>query len=206
MIGESFIPQSFHPQLAQVFARFEHPVRIVTHYDQSDLGKDLQKFSSELAALTDKIAISLKEAADIPGMELFFHDGRAAGIIYHALPNGQEFNSFIAALYNIAGPGKVIDVEAEKKVKTITSKKAIKIIVPLSCHNCPVVVQAMQRMASLNDNISVEIFDYAHFADLKDKYDLKGVPCCIINEEDERKFIYGKKEFSELLAELLDIK
>ena len=202
MIGESFIPQSFHPQLAQVFARFEHPVRIVTHYDQSDLGKDLQKFSSELAALTDKIAISLKEAADIPGMELFFHDGRAAGIIYHALPNGQEFNSFIAALYNIAGPGKVIDVEAEKKVKTITSK----IIVPLSCHNCPVVVQAMQRMASLNDNISVEIFDYAHFADLKDKYDLKGVPCCIINEEDERKFIYGKKEFSELLAELLDIK
>ena len=206
MIGESFIPQSFHPQLAQVFARFEHPVRIVTHYDQSDLGKDLQKFSSELAALTDKIAISLKEAADIPGMELFFHDGRAAGIIYHALPNGQEFNSFIAALYNIAGPGKVIDVEAEKKAKTITSKKAIKIIVPLSCHNCPVVVQAMQRMASLNDNISVEIFDYAHFADLKDKYDLKGVPCCIINEEDERKFIYGKKEFSELLAELLDMK
>lgn len=206
MIGESFIPQSLHPQLAQVFARFEHPVRIVTHYDQSDLGKDLQKFSSELAALTDKIAISLKEAADIPGMELFFHDGRAAGIIYHALPNGQEFNSFIAALYNIAGPGKVIDVEAEKKVKTITSKKAIKIIVTLSCHNCPVVVQAMQRMASLNDNISVEIFDYAHFADLKDKYDLKGVPCCIINEEDERKFIYGKKEFSELLAELLDIK
>ena len=206
MIGESFIPQSFHPQLAQVFARFEHPVRIVTHYDQSDLGKDLQKFSSELAALTDKIAISLKEAADIPGMELFFHDGRAAGIIYHALPNGQEFNSFIAALYNIAGPGKVIDVEAEKKAKTITSKKAIKIIVPLPCHNCPVVVQAMQRMASLNDNISVEIFDYAHFADLKDKYDLKGVPCCIINEEDERKFIYGKKEFSELLAELLDIK
>ena len=206
MIGESFIPQSFHPQLAQVFARFEHPVRIVTHYDQSDLGKDLQKFSSELAALTDKIAISLKEAADIPGMELFFHDGRAAGIIYHALPNGQEFNSFIAALYNIAGPGKVIDVEAEKKVKTITSKKAIKIIVTLSCHNCPVVVQAMQRMASLNDNISVEIFDYAHFADLKDKYDLKGVPCCIINEDDERKFIYGKKEFSELLAELLDIK
>lgn len=206
MIEESFIPQSFHPQLAQVFARFEHPVRIVTHYDQSDLGKDLQKFSSELAALTDKIAISLKEAADIPGMELFFHDGRAAGIIYHALPNGQEFNSFIAALYNIAGPGKVIDVEAEKKAKTITSKKAIKIIVTLSCHNCPVVVQAMQRMASLNDNISVEIFDYAHFADLKDKYDLKGVPCCIINEEDERKFIYGKKEFSELLAELLDIK
>ena len=206
MIGESFIPQSFHPQLAQVFARFEHPVRIVTRYDQSDLGKDLQKFSSELAALTDKIAISLKEAADIPGMELFFHDGRAAGIIYHALPNGQEFNSFIAALYNIAGPGKVIDVEAEKKVKTITSKKAIKIIVTLSCHNCPVVVQAMQRMASLNDNISVEIFDYAHSADLKDKYDLKGVPCCIINEEDERKFIYGKKEFSELLAELLDIK
>lgn len=206
MIEESFIPQSFHPQLAQVFARFEHPVRIVTHYDQSDLGKDLQKFSSELAALTDKIAISLKEAADIPGMELFFHDGRAAGIIYHALPNGQEFNSFIAALYNIAGPGKVIDVEAEKKAKTITSKKAIKIIVTLSCHNCPVVVQAMQRMASLNDNISVEIFDYAHFADLKDKYDLKGVPCCIINEEDERKFIYGKKEFSELLAELLDMK
>lgn len=206
MIGESFIPQSFHPQLAQVFARFEHPVRIVTRYDQSDLGKDLQKFSSELAALTDKIAVSLKEAADIPGMELFFHDGRAAGIIYHALPNGQEFNSFIAALYNIAGPGKVIDAEAEKKAKTITSKKAIKIIVTLSCHNCPVVVQAMQRMASLNDNISVEIFDYAHFADLKDKYNLKGVPCCIINEEDERKFIYGKKEFSELLAELLDMK
>ena len=206
MIEESFVPQSFHPQLAQVFARFEHPVRIVTRYDQSDLGKDLQKFSSELAALTDKIAVSLKEAADIPGMELFFHDGRAAGIIYHALPNGQEFNSFIAALYNIAGPGKVIDVEAEKKAKTITSKKAIKIIVTLSCHNCPVVVQAMQRMASLNDNISVEIFDYAHFADLKDKYDLKGVPCCIINDEDERKFIYGKKEFSELLAELLDIK
>lgn len=71
MIEESFIPQSFHPQLAQVFARFEHPVKIVTRYDHSDLGKDLQKFSSELSALTDKIAVTLEETADIPGMELF---------------------------------------------------------------------------------------------------------------------------------------
>ena len=205
MTEESFIPQSFHPQLAQFFARFAHPVKIVTRYDKSDLGKDLQKFSSELAALTDKISVNMEETSDVPGMELFFHDTRPTGIIYHALPNGQEFNSFMAALYNIAGPGKVIDAEAEKIAKTITSKKVVKIIVTLSCHNCPVVVQAMQRMASLNDNISVEVFDYAHFTDLKDKYNLKGVPCCIINEEDEGKFIYGKKEFGELLAELLDM-
>lgn len=144
MIGESFIPQSFHPQLAQVFARFEHPVGIVTRYDQSDLGKDLQKFSSELAALTDKIGVSFEETTDIPGMELFFHDGKATGIIYHALPNGQEFNSFIAALYNIAGPGKVIDVEAEKKAKTITSKRLSKLLLP-----CPaIIVQWLYRPCS----------------------------------------------------------
>ena len=199
MAEESFIPRAFHPQLQQVFDRFEQGVKVVTRYNDSALGKDLKRFSEELKALTELVSVSFEETDGIPAIELFFHDGRAAGIVYHAVPGGHEFNSFFAALYNVAGPGKVIDAEAETQARLITEKKQIKIIVTLSCNNCPVVVQAVQRMAALNDNISVEIFDFSHFTDFKEKYDLKGVPCCIISEEAERKFIYGKKEFSELV-------
>ena len=81
MAEESFIPRAFHPQLQQVFDRFEQGVKVVTRYNDSALGKDLKRFSEELKALTELVSVSFEETDGIPAIELFFHDGRAAGNI-----------------------------------------------------------------------------------------------------------------------------
>ena len=36
-------------------------------------------------------------------------DGRDLGAVFHAVPGGHEFNSFIIALYNASGPGQPLE-------------------------------------------------------------------------------------------------
>ena len=69
-------------------------------------------------------------------------------------------------------------------------------MVSLSCTMCPELVTAAQRIASLNNNITAEVYDLNHFPDLKDKYKVMSVPCMVVNDG---KPLFGKKNISQLL-------
>ena len=56
---------------------------------------------------------------------------------------------------------------------------------------CPDLVTAAQRIASLNPLVTAEVYDIAHFPDLKEKYHVMSVPCLIINQD---KTIIWQKE------------
>lgn len=193
--GKVYVPSGLHPQLKEAFAHFANPVKVVTRYDGSELGEDLRTFMAQLSPLSDKIVASEEKTESVAGIEIFYGDGRPAGIIYHAAPEGHEFQSFISALYNVAGPGKVISAEVEEKAKAIDGNKNIKIMVTMSCRNCPVVVAGAQRLATVSEGISVEVFDVSRFPDMVEKYGVKGVPCMIINDEAVH---FGRKEIDQL--------
>lgn len=71
----------------------------------------------------------------------------AAGgnILFHGVPGRHEFNSFVVALYNMAGPGQPVDEGLKQRIQAIDREINVKVMVSLSCTMCPEVVMAVQR-------------------------------------------------------------
>ena len=178
-----------------MFEKFEAPVKVVGHYDGGDLSAELRGFMEEFAGLTDKVTYEAKDdAAGEPGVEFVRADGTPSGITFHAVPGGHEFNSFILALYNVAGPGQEIRPETQEKIDRITKEVDVKVLMSLSCTMCPDVVAAVQRIAAARENVRADIYDIRYFPALKEKYSVMSVPCMIVGEE----LHFGKKNIDEI--------
>ena len=129
-------------------------------------------------------------------MELINEKEEETGIRFYAVPGGHEFNSFIIALYNVAGPGQEVDPSLLENIRKIDKKTNLKVLVSLSCTMCPETVMSAQRTAALSENIEAQMFDLAHFPQLKEKYKVMSVPCLVVNDE---KVYFGKKNLDEMV-------
>lgn len=204
-----FLNAQIRAQLEGIFAKFENPVLVRAYLDGSPLAGEMGNFIGELKGLTDKVACEIVDVSGqakaangpalLPSMEICRADGTSSGIEFHGVPGGHEFNSFIIALYNVAGPGKPEDTAAEELVKAIGKDVNVKVLVSLSCTMCPEVVMAAQRAASLSPHIRAEMVDLMHYPELKKKYSVMSVPCMIV---DDDRVYFGKKNFSQV-AEIL---
>ena len=97
--------------------------------------EDDRKLITELASLCDKISAEVVEAPNEDlkhTIAILDAEGRDLGMRFHGVPGGHEFNSFVLALYNAAGPGQNIGEEAEKRIATISEPKNIHIAVSLT--------------------------------------------------------------------------
>ena len=112
------------------------------------------------------------------------------------MPGGHEFTSFVLGLYNAAGPGQPIDEDIRREAMELKGAD-MKVLVSLSCTMCPDLVLAAQRIASLNENVSAEVYDITHFPALREQYNVMSVPCLVIN--DGEKVSFGKKNIRQLL-------
>lgn len=201
-----FLNDAVRKQLEDVFAKFENPVLLKAYLDDSPLSGEVKGFLRELDGLGDKL--SWKEAEPLTGVDAILFpcvevcrkDGMESGIRFHGVPGGHEFNSFVIALYNVAGPGQTLDFETEAKIRALQKKINLKVLVSLSCTMCPETVMSAQKAAAVSDNVEAEMFDLAHFPQLREKYKVMSVPCMIINDE---KVVFGKKSAAEI-AEMLE--
>lgn len=203
--NEGFISDDIKQQLSGVFAKFETKVKLKAWLDDSALADEMVGFLREIDSLTDKISwekSNISKAEDsriLPSIELCREDGSSSGIQFHGVPGGHEFNSFIIALYNVAGPGQELDSDTEEKLKNIRERANLKILVSLSCTMCPETVMSAQKAATVSPSVEAEMFDLAHFPKLKEKYKVMSVPCMIL---DDDKVFFGKKGVNEV-AEIL---
>lgn len=196
----AFLDDDTRGALKPVLDRFEKPITLRLYKDDSELFYEDEKLLKELASLSDKVSYEMKNAE--PGLEhtisIVRNDGTEAGLYFHGVPGGHEFNSFILAMYNTAGPGQDIGEDNEKRIAAIQDKKDVTIAVSLSCTMCPDLVAAAERIAAASDKVTVHVYDLAHYPDLQNKYNIMSVPCLIVNDKDIH---FGKKG----VAELLDI-
>lgn len=201
--GEGFISGEIRQQLVGIFSKFASGVTVRAWLDNSPLSGEIRGFLNELTSITDKVAWTGAEGLTpqmeliIPAMEILDRTGKSSGIFFHGVPGGHEFNSFIMALYNVAGPGQELDSQASGKIKALTIDKNIKILVSLTCTMCPESVMAAQRIAAASDHVTAQMLDLSHFPDLKERYNVMSVPCIVINDE---KVVFGKKNVDEMLA------
>ena len=186
-------------QLNAVFSRMESPLVLKLYLDARPVSEELRGYMKELEKLTDKLSVEIaKESTEAdPCVEVYRQDGSYTGLAFHGVPGGHEFTSFILGLYNAAGAGQKIDEDLIEALAKIDRKVDMKVLVSLSCTMCPDLVIAAQKMASLNKNITAEVYDLNHFPEIKDKYQVMSVPCLVINNGE--KISFGKKNIRQLL-------
>ena len=194
----SFISAEIRAKLEPVFEKFEHPVIVKAWLDDSDFSAEMKNFVGELNGLTDKVSCEEAPCGDrVPGLEILRADHSSTGIFFHAVPGGHEFNSFIIALYNAAGPGQSVDDEVKSVLENVKEPVSIKVMVSLSCTMCPEVVMATQRLAAASPYITASMYDLQHFPDIKQKFHIMSVPCMVINGDQVH---FGKKSIQDIAA------
>ena len=196
----------FSPEMLQqmeiIFARMERSLILKLYLDGRPVSKELQNYMEELAALTDKLTVSVGEDApesERPCVAILREDGTETGLAFHGVPGGHEFTSFMLGLYNAAGPGQPLDEATKERIRGIGRKVGMKILISLSCTMCPELVAAAQQIASLNPLVTADVYDINHFGALKEKHNVMSVPCLVI---DEDRVTFGKKNIPQLLDEI----
>lgn len=202
-----FLSEEIRQQLTGLFAKFAGKAIIRALLDDSSLAGEMSGFLGELEEMTDKVIcirehISGEEKARreeqgelLPAFRIEREDGSGGNIVFHGVPGGHEFNSFVISLYNMAGPGQPVDETLRQRIASISRDINVKVIVSLSCTMCPEVVMGVQRAAALSDKVTGEMIDLQHYPELKKKYQVMSVPCMVVNDS---QVYFGKKNLEEI--------
>ena len=209
--GSGFFTDQAMTQIRYVMERCESKVQLnAVLLDGCKLSDSIKQFLDEFSGITDRVAVNVFKKNENPRLEsaistelypviaLMDERGEYSGVNFHGVPGGHELESFILAIYNVAGPGQSIAGELLEKAKKLKPMN-LKIGVSLSCAMCPDVVQACQRIGALNGGVTAEMVDLQHFPKLRDKFGILSIPALIINDAD---VLFGKKGFEELVEYL----
>lgn len=187
-------------KLKDLFRKTEKNIVLNLFLDNRPISSELENMMMNLSEIIEKMTVSVIDKSynsnEAPFVEVCLSDGTNTGISFHGVPGGHEFTSFIIGLYNASGAGQSVDNDTLKKIKDIKVQTNIKILVSLSCTMCPDLVTACQRIATLNKNVKVDVFDVQHFRELAEKYSVMSVPCLVINDS---KVFFGKKNLNQVL-------
>lgn len=204
-VESALIDENLKKDLTGIFSKLTEDVILKAVINmETEKGRELAGFLAVMASLNEHIHMEAytPEENAVPEINCnylpvvgLYKGGKYSGISFHGVPGGQEINSFVLAIYNLAGPGQEVGYFLKKKIQKIDKKVNIKICVSLACHHCPKVVAACQRMASLNENIEAEMIDANLYPELVEEYKIERVPLIIVN--DKNVFI-GPKTIEEM--------
>ena len=210
-LDSKFLDEGIVSQLKNIFDKFQNNIKIVSILNDNDLSIKIKEFLTEISSISNKISLEIYKLGENPQLEdkisldlsptiaILDSDNNFRGVKFSGLPSGHELNSFILALYNIAGPGQELSDDLKLKIKNINNKTTLKVAVSLSCSLCPEVVTGAQRLAIENSNIQTEMIDIFAFPELKTKYNIMGVPALIINNKD---IAFGKQSIEEIIEKI----
>ncbi|WEV52968.1 FAD-dependent oxidoreductase [Bifidobacterium sp. ESL0704] len=228
-----FFDDAIRKQLDVVFGRMSRPLVLELSLDKTKLSQELKGFIGELVGLSGGKLTSV--VASEPGEDEEDAEGRAkfdveavmpmarpcvrlckvgddgkpqpTGLAFHGVPSGHEFNSFVLALYNAAGPGQSVDNDTQQRIDTLGSDGGsadVMVLVSLTCTMCPTTVLSAQRIAADNPKVRAEAYDISHFPELQKRYGAMSVPCIVVNKTaadgtTAQKVEFGKKSVPQML-------
>ncbi|MGX7148044.1 FAD-dependent oxidoreductase [Enterococcus ureasiticus] len=206
--NNTWFPDAMREQLGGIFGKLTKNVTLLQVMDSSEeKSLELNSFLTEFASLSDKILLeTVQKGADsdveakygidkLPSVVVLNDQGEYTGIKFSGIPSGHEVNSIVLAVYNVGSAGQPIEEPVVNKIKELPKKK-VQIFVSLTCHYCPDVVAACQRIASINHNVEAEMIDIGVFPELKTEKKIMSVPAMII---DDKAIVFGSKNMDEIV-------
>ncbi|ALS35740.1 thioredoxin reductase (NADPH) [Enterococcus rotai] len=204
--NNTWFPDAMREQLGGIFGKLTKNVTLLQVMDSSEeKSLELNSFLTEFASLSEKILLeTVQKGTDVeakygidklPSVVVLNDQGEYTGIKFSGIPSGHEVNSIVLAVYNVGGAGQPIEEPVVNKIKALPKKK-VQIFVSLTCHYCPDVVAACQRIASINHNVEAEMIDIGVFPELKTEKKIMSVPAMII---DDQEIVFGSKNMDEIV-------
>lgn len=192
------LDQDIKAQLSQYLELMEGDVRISISAGSDKVSSDMMALVEEIASMTPRIAIAKTELSRTPSF-LIHRPGEEQGITFAGIPLGHEFNSLVLALLQISGRPPKVEQKIIDQVKALKGNYHFETYISLTCHNCPVVVQALNLMSVLNPGITHTMIDGGVFQEEVKAKDVMAVPVVYLNGEF---FSSGRMEVEEILAKL----
>ncbi|MGM0508024.1 MAG: protein disulfide oxidoreductase [Fusobacteriota bacterium] len=213
----SLLNEEVSGQLKEVFSKLKDEVNLVLFLkeDGCEICEDTKGFMNEIQDLSEKINLEIydiekdkKMAEDLkvdkaPAIVILDSNKKNNGVKYYGIPAGHEINSFVNGILEVSGSGHDLPEEITKKIKAIDKDVDIKVFVTLSCPHCPGAVSKAHKLAMLNDHISGEMIEAQTFQELSKKFNVRGVPKIVINDEYE---FTGDQPIQKFLEEIEKIK
>lgn len=205
------VNEELKAQLKEIFNKLDRTLTLRAVLEEgaagADASRELGAFLKAVAGISDKLTLEVETAgaderldkeldASLLPVAGLYRDGVYLGAAFHGVPGGEEINSFALAIYNAAGPGQAVDEKLMKRIGKLKKENHIKVFVSLSCHHCPNVVTAGQRLALLSPRVTCEMVDARLYPELVKRYQISRVPVVVLN--DSAVYV-GEKDMGELL-------
>ncbi len=187
--------------LKQYTATMKNPVTLVLQLGEHEKKQELTQFLEQICSVSDNLRLEHRDANLMSPISFALQvDDKLNGIIFSGIPGGHEFSSLVLAILQSSGSELKLDASISNMIANVAEKLHFEVFVSLSCHNCPDVVQSLNKFALLNRNISSEMIDGGLYPELIKHRDIQGVPSVYLNGE---LFANGKIDTAQLVDKLV---
>lgn len=191
-----YLDEKIRTELTRQLSVLTKKVQIVffTQEIECHYCKETGAILSELSEVSDKLLLSVKnfvidkdEAAKygidkIPATVLLDENGKDYGIRFYGIPSGYEFASLLEDI-KMLGTGETgLPQDIIDDIKQIENDVHMQVFVTPTCPYCPQAVVTAHKFSYLNDRIKGDMVEATEFPHLSNKYNVRGVPRTVINE------------------------
>jgi len=205
-------------QIDDVFAGLQEPVQVLYFgsRENCDYCDEAQQLLEEVAAINDKIELSvydIQENSDIasqfnvmnaPGVVIAAKDGsdvRNLGIQFSGIPSGHEFSTLINDILLVSKRDSGLNEKTREFLRNLDQPLHLQVFVTPTCPYCPRAVLLAHQMAMENPQmIRAEGVEATEFPELANRFNVSGVPQTVINSGAGT--VVGAVPEQQLLAEI----
>jgi glutaredoxin-like protein len=174
--------------------------------------EDTGKLLSELAALSEKITLTVYELAEAPDDAKKLKIDKVPGIVvrgpsnrglrFFGAPAGNEFPNFVETI--VAASKQKVDIGAEsaKHLRKLKDKVSVAVYVTPTCPYCPQMVRSAYRLALASAHVDATAIEINEFPRLAQQLGVRSVPLTVLNGE---KAIAGVMDEATLVEAVLRV-
>ena len=200
-MAEQLITPELIKQLEGHMAGLNRDISLVLKRGENPKRRELVDFLKAISETSSMLSFRETDSDTLRSPISFFLEleGKDTGVTFSGIPSGHEFTSLILAILQAGGGDLKLDRTTTESITKITDEMKFEMFVSLDCHNCPDVVQSLNKLSLLNPNISTEMIDGGLFQELVKERDVQGVPVVFLNGE---LFSSGRVNMAKILSSL----
>jgi glutaredoxin-like protein len=215
---EKFLNEKIIKQIEEAFAEMQEPVQILYFgsRDQCETCAETQQLLEEVAAVHDKVELSVYSLHENRGLAEKFNVANAPGIViaaknnaevknlgvqFSGTPSGYEFSTLINDILAVSRRDSGLSDTTREFLKQLDQTVHLQVFVTPGCPYCPRAVLLAHQMAMENPQmIRAEGVEAMEFPELADRFNVQGVPQTVINSG--AGIVVGAVPEHNLLAEI----
>lgn len=209
------IDDKLNMELKNIFSSLTKKVKFIyfTQELECQFCRETKSLLTELSGVSGKFILEIynfvndkeqvqKYGVDkIPATVLLDENNKDYGIKYYGIPSGYEFSSLIEDI-KMLGTGEIgLNEDIIEEVKMIDKPIHMQVFVTPTCPYSPQAVLTAHKFAYLNENIKADMVEATEFPYLSQKYNVRGVPRTIINEDSYLEGTVPENVFLEKINE-----